>query len=61
MEVEMNQAISKLVADEDGATAIEYGMLVAMFGMVFMVTWAAIGEGIEGAFDVLAASIYVGP
>ena len=57
----MNQAFQAFVLDQEGATAVEYGVLVAMFSMVFMVTWAAIGEGISGAFDVLAATIYAGP
>ena len=61
MEGTVNQAFHAFVLDQEGATAVEYGVLVAMFSMVFMVTWAAIGEGISGAFDVLAATIYVGP
>jgi len=55
----MNRAFQAFVEDQEGATAIEYGMLVAMFSMVFMVTWAAIGEGIDGTMEVLMATIDV--
>jgi pilus assembly protein Flp/PilA len=37
----------RFVADERGATAIEYGLMVALIGMTIMATIVSVGSGIK--------------
>ena len=50
----LNRAFQAFVEDQNGATAIEYGVLVAIFSVAFIPIWAWIGQGVDGALDVSA-------
>jgi pilus assembly protein Flp/PilA len=41
----------KLDADERGATAVEYGMIVALIAAVIIVAVTALGTQVNGAFN----------
>ena len=42
---------ARLSRDEEGATAVEYGLLVALIAAVIVATVALLGIEIEAAFD----------
>ena len=43
--------------DEDGATAVEYGLLVALIAAVIVVTVALLGTKINGLFTGMTTKI----
>jgi pilus assembly protein Flp/PilA len=47
----MARAPRRLVADETGATAIEYALLVALIAGVLVGTLASLGLTVSGLFD----------
>jgi pilus assembly protein Flp/PilA len=44
-------------ADEEGATAIEYGLLAALIAVVIIVSVALIGNRLDQVFDRVAACL----
>ncbi|KQQ87566.1 Flp family type IVb pilin [Massilia sp. Leaf139] len=44
-------AVQAFIADEDGVTAIEYGLIAALVGVGVAVAAKALGEGISDTFD----------
>ena len=47
--------LKRWVADEQGATAIEYSMIAAAMGLVRVPAMASITDGIDGQFGEIAA------
>lgn len=47
----------RFLRDESGATAIEYGLIAALVGLVLVTALSSIGESLSGFFD--AAKIKV--
>jgi len=47
----MKQLLAKFIKDEEGATAVEYGVLIALIIAVCIIVIALIGEKIENAFN----------
>lgn len=43
--------------DERGATAVEYGLMVALIAGVIVVAVSLLGERLQGAFDGVADSM----
>lgn len=41
----------KVRKDEDGATAIEYGLMASLIAVAIVLVVAAIGQNLGGAFD----------
>lgn len=50
----MKSAILKFWRDEEGATAIEYGLIAALIAVVAMVGMSAVGDGLKEIFDNIA-------
>ncbi|MHB1225780.1 MAG: Flp family type IVb pilin [Gemmatimonadaceae bacterium] len=44
-------SIRSFVRDEEGATAVEYGLLVALIAAIIVGTVAAVGTKVDGAFE----------
>jgi len=44
-------AVKTFVADEDGVTALEYGMIAALIGAVIVGVVTTLGSKINGAFE----------
>lgn len=42
---------------EDGATAIEYGLIAALIAIALIAALTAVGTGINGAFQYLSENI----
>lgn len=59
MEANMKSAILKFWRDEEGATAIEYGLIAALIAVVAMVGMSSVGEGLQGIFDQVAEKLGV--
>ncbi|MFC0250954.1 Flp family type IVb pilin [Massilia consociata] len=50
----ITSAIKAFVADENGVTAIEYGLIAALIGVAVAATAGTIGTDIKTAFNYIA-------
>ena len=48
---------TRLVNREEGATAVEYGLMVALIAIVIIVAVSALGTNLTGLFNKAATSI----
>ncbi len=48
---------SRLVREEEGATAVEYGLMVALIAVVIIVAVALLGENLSDTFNGVAGSV----
>lgn len=55
----ITSAIKAFVADEDGVTAIEYGLIAALIGVVMASVAGEVGEKIRDAFVYIRDAIVV--
>jgi pilus assembly protein Flp/PilA len=53
----MNKFISRFVKDESGATAIEYGLIVALIAVVIITAVTALGTKLSANFNTIASSV----
>ena len=55
------QGVNRFIRDEEGVTAIEYGLLAALIAVVIIASATLVGEGLEDVFtaisDALAAAL----
>lgn len=56
----MKNAILKFLRDEEGATAIEYGLIAGLIAAVIVVTVGQLGTLLETTFKGLCNSIKTG-
>jgi pilus assembly protein Flp/PilA len=49
--------IRKLFKDESGASAVEYGLLVALIAVVIIGSVQLLGNNLSGTFDNVATTI----
>lgn len=47
----MMSAVKRFVADENGVTAIEYGLIAALIGVAMAVTAGLLGDQIKATFE----------
>lgn len=47
-------AVRTFIADEDGVTALEYGMIAALIAAVIVTTVATLGGKVDTAFSTIA-------
>ncbi len=57
----LSTALKQFVNDEDGVTAIEYGMIAALIATALVIGVGAVAGGLENAFDYIAGKMTVGP
>lgn len=50
-------SIRKFVKDEEGATAVEYGMMVGLIAVAIILTVFAIGEQLNDLFERISTCI----
>ncbi|MFL6672112.1 MAG: Flp family type IVb pilin [Massilia sp.] len=50
-------AVKTFVADENGVTALEYGMIAALIGAVIVTTVEGLGTTINTAFQKIATAL----
>ncbi|HZZ35324.1 MAG TPA: Flp family type IVb pilin [Caulobacteraceae bacterium] len=53
----MPNLIKRFVKDESGATAIEYGLIVALIAVVIITAITTVGTNLSTKFDSAATSI----
>ena len=51
------QAQNAMIQDEDGATAVEYGLIIALIAAVIVVVVTALGGKISDAFQKVVDAI----
>jgi pilus assembly protein Flp/PilA len=51
--------INSLRTEEEGATAVEYGLMVSLIAVVIIVAVALIGTNLEAIFDFVAGELVV--
>lgn len=49
--------ITKFIRDENGATAIEYGLIAALIAVVIIAALTALGTSISAKFNTIATSV----
>lgn len=53
----MRSMLKKLFRSEEGATMVEYGLMVALIAVVCITAVTALGTGISGLFDQVVAKL----
>ena len=55
--VRFMKALSSVRENEDGVTAIEYGLIAALIAVVIIVAVTAVGTSLTGVFNEIAAAL----
>jgi pilus assembly protein Flp/PilA len=53
----MTKMISRFLRDESGATAIEYGLIIALIAVVIISAVTAVGTNLNASFTSVGGSI----
>ena len=53
----MLTAITQFIRDEEGATAVEYGLMAALIAAVIMTAVGTIGTNLEATFTKIAGKL----
>ena len=53
----MHAFFTKLIKDESGVTAIEYGLIAALIAVAAVSVVASVGTNLSGTFSKVAASL----
>ena len=53
----MLKLIQKFIRDEEGVTAIEYGLIAALIAVAIIVSVTAVGDALIVKFDAIAAAL----
>jgi pilus assembly protein Flp/PilA len=53
----MSKFVQRFVQDESGATAIEYGLIVALIAVVIITAVTALGNNLGTAFNSISTSV----
>ncbi len=56
----MTRMLKQLWNDQEGATAVEYGLMVALIAAVIIVAVTALGTGTRDTFNNVAGQIKTG-
>ena len=51
--------ISRLIQDESGATAIEYGLIAALVSVVIIAALTTLGENLSTLFQTIAVTVAI--
>ncbi|MGQ0532582.1 MAG: Flp family type IVb pilin [Caulobacteraceae bacterium] len=49
--------LKRFLKNEDGATAIEYGLIAALIGVAIILAVTAVGDGLNNTFNNVAAKL----
>lgn len=49
--------IKAFISSEDGATAIEYGLIAALIAVVIIAAITGIGEGLQSTFETISSKV----
>lgn len=54
----MSKFVTRFMKDESGATAIEYGLIVALIAVVIITAVTTVGTNLSGKFTSVGTSIH---
>jgi pilus assembly protein Flp/PilA len=57
MEIKMFVTIKKLLKNEDGATAIEYGLIAALIAVAAIAAMTLVGTNLTATFNCVAGKL----
>lgn len=57
----MKNIIAKFMDDENGATAIEYGLIAALIGVGIITAAGLVGENLNGIFTRISTALSTAP
>lgn len=49
--------LSRFIQDEEGVTAIEYGLIAALIAIVIIASVTSVGENLEVVFNTIAGAL----
>jgi pilus assembly protein Flp/PilA len=49
----ITQFLQRFLKDEDGASAVEYGLIIGLIAVALIVVLGLLGGGLEGLFDAV--------
>ncbi|RJG16297.1 Flp family type IVb pilin [Massilia cavernae] len=55
----MTTAVKQFVNDEDGVTAIEYGLIAALIATALLIGVDVLGDGLTNAFTQISGKLVV--
>lgn len=50
-------AVKRFLRDEEGATAIEYGLIAALISVVMIISLTGVGEGVQETFEAVCVAL----
>ena len=53
----MRKIFTNLLADENGATAIEYGLIAALISVVIITAITAVGTNLKSTFTAVSSAL----
>jgi pilus assembly protein Flp/PilA len=53
----MRNLVSRMITDESGVTAIEYGLIAALIAVIIIGAVAAVGTNLSTTFSTVAGSL----
>ena len=53
----MRALYTRLIKDNAGVTAIEYGLIAALVAVVCITVWTTLGHSLSGTFSTVASSL----
>ncbi|MEO0612224.1 MAG: Flp family type IVb pilin [Pseudomonadota bacterium] len=53
----MSKLFKAFVANEDGATAIEYGLIAALISVVVIGTVTTVGDNLDNTFNAIGSNL----
>jgi len=56
-EIQMVTTFKSMIRDEEGATMVEYGLLVALIAMVALVGVTTLGSNLKSLYTTVAGSV----
>jgi pilus assembly protein Flp/PilA len=54
---ERNSVVARLLGDEAGATAIEYGLIAALIAVAAIAAFQLVGTNLTSVFDTVASDL----
>ncbi len=55
--VSLQSILNSLRTDDEGATAVEYGLIVSLIAVVIIAAVTAVGLALQGTFNNIAGSL----
>jgi pilus assembly protein Flp/PilA len=57
LEIKMKSFVARFLKNESGATAVEYGLIAALIGVVIIAGATTLGTNLNAKFGTIASSV----